>query len=140
MNEVFIVAYSRSAYRKLRGCFRGFYGYTVRLNVHQVGNGENQFRSKWSRRSSFWQCNIREPGQAPVKQAALGAGIPNKANCTLINKVCSSGNEIHYVCSTKYSTWDGRCSRCRRNGKYAAIFLIIFLAWDGEINSVPVKL
>nr|AEI27246.1 putative acetyl-CoA-C-acetyltransferase [Vanda hybrid cultivar] len=30
-------------------------------------------------------------GQAPARQAALGAGIPNNVVCTTINKVCSSG-------------------------------------------------
>ncbi|KAK1310385.1 putative acetyl-CoA acetyltransferase, cytosolic 2 [Acorus calamus] len=30
-------------------------------------------------------------GQAPARQAALGAGIPNKVVCTTINKVCASG-------------------------------------------------
>ena len=30
-------------------------------------------------------------GQAPSRQAALGAGIPPKAGCTTINKVCGSG-------------------------------------------------
>jgi acetyl-CoA C-acetyltransferase len=30
-------------------------------------------------------------GQAPAKQAALGAGIPDTVPCTTINKVCASG-------------------------------------------------
>src|SRR5690606_21040340 len=30
-------------------------------------------------------------GQAPARQAALGAGIPPAAGCTTINKVCGSG-------------------------------------------------
>lgn len=30
-------------------------------------------------------------GQAPARQAALGAGLPNSVICTTINKVCSSG-------------------------------------------------
>ena len=30
-------------------------------------------------------------GQAPARQAALGAGIPDAVPCTTINKVCSSG-------------------------------------------------
>lgn len=30
-------------------------------------------------------------GQAPARQAALGAGMPNSVVCTTINKVCSSG-------------------------------------------------
>lgn len=34
------------------------------------------------------QANL---GQAPARQAALGAGIPNTVPCTTVNKVCSSG-------------------------------------------------
>ena len=30
-------------------------------------------------------------GQAPARQAALGAGLPNSVNCTTINKMCGSG-------------------------------------------------
>lgn len=30
-------------------------------------------------------------GQAPARQAALGAGIPNTVPCTSVNKVCASG-------------------------------------------------
>lgn len=30
-------------------------------------------------------------GQAPARQAALGAGIPHSVVCTTVNKVCASG-------------------------------------------------
>ncbi len=30
-------------------------------------------------------------GQAPARQAALGAGVPNSVPCTTVNKVCASG-------------------------------------------------
>src|SRR5262245_38400304 len=30
-------------------------------------------------------------GQAPARQAALGAGLPSSTGCTTINKVCGSG-------------------------------------------------
>ena len=30
-------------------------------------------------------------GQAPAKQAALGAGLPTSVPCTTVNKVCASG-------------------------------------------------
>ena len=30
-------------------------------------------------------------GQAPARQAALGAGLPAQVRCTTINKVCASG-------------------------------------------------
>ncbi|KAI9109023.1 hypothetical protein K1719_019978 [Acacia pycnantha] len=32
-------------------------------------------------------------GQAPARQAALGAGIPNSVICTTVNKVCASGTK-----------------------------------------------
>ncbi|MEA5141860.1 acetyl-CoA C-acyltransferase [Arcicella rigui] len=32
-------------------------------------------------------------GQAPARQAALGAGLSNNARCTTINKVCASGTK-----------------------------------------------
>ena len=34
---------------------------------------------------------IAGQGQAPARQAALAAGIPNTASCTTVNKVCGSG-------------------------------------------------
>src|SRR5574338_592405 len=30
-------------------------------------------------------------GQAPARQAALAAGLPEAAGCTTVNKVCASG-------------------------------------------------
>ena len=37
---------------------------------------------------SVLQANL---GQAPARQAAKFAGLPNEVNCTTINKVCASG-------------------------------------------------
>src|SRR5687768_3778503 len=34
------------------------------------------------------QANL---GQAPARQAAKYAGLPNEVNCTTVNKVCASG-------------------------------------------------
>lgn len=36
-------------------------------------------------------------GQAPARQASMGAGIPESAVCTTINKVCSSGMKAAIV-------------------------------------------
>ena len=33
-------------------------------------------------------------GQAPARQAALGAGLPLSTPCTTVNKVCASGEEL----------------------------------------------
>lgn len=42
-------------------------------------------------------------GQAPARQAALGAGIPNSVVCTTINKVCSSGMKGQILYYLKFS-------------------------------------
>ena len=36
-------------------------------------------------------------GQAPARQAALGAGIPNSVVCTTVNKVCASGMKGGFI-------------------------------------------
>ncbi|KAL8474053.1 hypothetical protein ACS0TY_030777 [Phlomoides rotata] len=38
-------------------------------------------------------------GQAPARQAAIGAGIPNTVVCTTINKVCASGMKATMLAS-----------------------------------------
>lgn len=37
---------------------------------------------------NVYQANV---GQAPARQAALAAGVPNSAPATTVNKVCASG-------------------------------------------------
>ena len=38
-------------------------------------------------------------GQAPARQAALGAGIPKNVPCTTVNKVCASGMKaVMFAC------------------------------------------
>lgn len=43
-------------------------------------------------------------GQAPARQAALGAGIPNSVVCTTINKVCSSGLKAIMIAALSISS------------------------------------
>jgi acetyl-CoA C-acetyltransferase len=40
-------------------------------------------------------------GQAPARQAALGAGVPNSVPCTTINKVCGSGLKAVMLAATQ---------------------------------------
>jgi len=39
----------------------------------------------------FGNCLMAGQGQAPARQAALGAGLPLAAGCTTVNKMCGSG-------------------------------------------------
>ena len=45
-------------------------------------------------------------GQAPARQAALGAGLPNSVTCMTINKVCGSGLKSVMLASQSVATGD----------------------------------
>ncbi len=38
-------------------------------------------------------------GQAPCRQAVIGAGLPRKIICTTVNKVCASGMKSVILCA-----------------------------------------
>ncbi len=57
-------------------------------------------------------------GQAPARQAALFAGLPEKTECMTINKVCGSGLKICNACSTSNSNRQCRNNNCRWSGKH----------------------
>lgn len=50
-------------------------------------------------------------GQAPARQASIGAGLPTAAGCTTVNKVCASGMKGSYFGSdcALFITWYGIC-------------------------------
>src|SRR5256885_494194 len=47
-------------------------------------------------------------GQAPARQASLGAGIPNTVPCTTINKVCGSGLKAVMLAASQIAAGEGR--------------------------------
>ncbi len=47
-------------------------------------------------------------GQAPSRQAAIGAGIPNSVPCTTVNKVCGSGLKTVMLAATQITAGEGR--------------------------------
>ena len=47
-------------------------------------------------------------GQAPARQAALGAGIPNSVPCTTVNKVCGSGLKSVMLAATQIAAGEAR--------------------------------
>lgn len=49
------------------------------------------------------QANV---GQAPARQAALGAGISNEVPCTTVNKVCSSGMKAIMIAAQSIKAGD----------------------------------
>ena len=47
-------------------------------------------------------------GQAPARQASLGAGIPNSVPCTTVNKVCGSGMKTIMMAAQAIKCGDAR--------------------------------
>ncbi len=47
-------------------------------------------------------------GQAPARQAALGAGLPRSVPCTTINKVCGSGLKSVMLAATQIAAGEAR--------------------------------
>ena len=57
-------------------------------------------------------------GQAPARQAAIFAGIPDTVPCTTINKVCASGMKSVMLAAQTISLGRCRYCNCWRNGKH----------------------
>ena len=91
MNEVYIVSAARTPIGSFGGKLAGF-------SATQLGSlaikgalekaGVEALQVQEVLMGNVVSANL---GQAPARQAALGAGISNEVPCTLINKVCSSG-------------------------------------------------
>jgi acetyl-CoA C-acetyltransferase len=48
-------------------------------------------------------------GQAPARQAALGAGLPEHASATTVNKVCASGLEAIHIGASRIQLGEASC-------------------------------
>jgi len=91
MNEVFIVSAARTPIGSFGGSLASVpvtkLGSTViRAAVDRAGIKSDDVQE-------VFMGNVLTAGvgQAPARQATLGAGLPNKIPCTTINKVCASG-------------------------------------------------
>jgi acetyl-CoA C-acetyltransferase len=89
-------------------------------------------------------------GQAPARQASLGAGIPAAAGCTTVNKVCGSGmkaamlaHDLIKAGSAKVVVAGGMESmtnaphllnNSRTGIRYGSAEMLDHMAWDGLTN------
>jgi len=91
MKEVVIV----SAVRTPMGSFLGGLSSipAVKLGATAIKGALDKINLDASLVQEVFMGNVLQAGegQAPARQAALGAGIPNTVPCTTVNKVCASG-------------------------------------------------
>ena len=70
-------------------------------------------------------------GQAPARQAAMAAGIPDTVPCTTVNKVCSSGMKAIHFGRQRHCTGRSGHRRGRRHGEHVAQHRITYKADKG---------
>ncbi|MEP7336459.1 MAG: acetyl-CoA C-acetyltransferase [Acidobacteriota bacterium] len=91
MQSPVIISATRTAIGKFQGALKPFTSpqlgsIVVRAAIEQAGLDANQVDEV------ILGCVLQAGlGQNPARQAALGAGIPNKVSALTINKVCGSG-------------------------------------------------
>jgi acetyl-CoA C-acetyltransferase len=90
-NVVYIMSAVRTAMGSFGGSLKDFSatqlgGFAIKAAVEKAGILPSEVNEVLM--GCVLQANV---GQAPARQAAKFAGLPNEVNCTTINKVCASG-------------------------------------------------
>ncbi len=93
MREVFIVASSRTPLGSYGGALSGFSA--VQLGSHAIKGALEKAGVPAAEVQEVFFGNViaSNLGQAPARQAALGAGLNKSVPCTTVNKVCASGTK-----------------------------------------------
>ncbi|XP_049514423.1 acetyl-CoA acetyltransferase A, mitochondrial-like isoform X2 [Dermacentor silvarum] len=91
VNEVVIASFARTPIGSFRGCLAAVPA--TRLGSIAIKGAVDRAGIKFEDVQEVIMGNVVSSGagQAPARQAALGAGLPLSAPCTTINKVCASG-------------------------------------------------
>jgi len=90
-NKVVIVSSSRTPIGSFLGSLSGFAA--TQLGSHAIKSALDKINLNPKEVQEVLMGNVVQAnnGQAPARQAALGAGIPDSVPCTTVNKVCASG-------------------------------------------------
>lgn len=93
MEEVFIVSVARTPIGSLGGCLSSLSAtklgaIAIQGAIERAGITPNDVQEVFM--GNVLTANL---GQAPARQAAIFAGLPNTVHCTTINKVCASGTK-----------------------------------------------
>ncbi|WP_298367172.1 acetyl-CoA C-acyltransferase [uncultured Lutibacter sp.] len=101
MKEIVIVSVARTPIGSFLGSLSGISA--TKLGAIAIKGALEKINLNPNKVDEVFMGNVISAGlkQAPAKQAALFAGIPNTVPCTTINKVCASGmKSIMIACQT----------------------------------------
>jgi acetyl-CoA C-acetyltransferase len=98
-DPVVIVSAARTPMGGFQGDLKGFTAAelgaaAIRAAVERAGVKPEQVEEV-----IFGNCLMAGQGQAPARQAALGAGLPQSAGATTISKMCGSGMKAAMLCN-----------------------------------------
>lgn len=92
MNRPVILSFARTPIGRFRGSLSSVRGPDLAASAVKGAINRAGLEDKISIKEAFMGNVISAGiGQAPARQAVLGAGLPNSTICTTINKVCASG-------------------------------------------------
>ncbi|QMU66753.1 MAG: acetyl-CoA C-acyltransferase [Flavobacteriaceae bacterium] len=91
MKEVVIVSVARTPIGSFMGSLSGIPA--PKLGAHAIKSALGKINLSPDKVEEVFMGNVISAGlgQAPAKQAAIFAGIPDSVPCTTVNKVCASG-------------------------------------------------
>ncbi len=91
MKEVYIVSAVRTPMGSFGGVFAGISA--TQLGAHAIKGALERIKLDGKLVNEVFMGSVMQAnlGQAPARQAAKFAGLPDSVNCTTVNKVCASG-------------------------------------------------
>jgi acetyl-CoA C-acetyltransferase len=149
MPEIVIVAAKRTAIGSFLGQFNGVPTPTLGATAIRGAMAQSDLEGDAISEVIMGCVLPANLGQAPARQASLGAGLPLSAGCTTVNKVCGSGmkslmfgHDLIRAGSAKVVVAGGMESMTNaphmvaaRNGlRYGSAKLVDHMAWDGLTN------
>jgi acetyl-CoA C-acetyltransferase len=90
-NEVYIVSAVRTPIGSFGGCLSSFSATALGSMAIRAALDKAKISADLVDEVMMGSVIQAGLGQAPARQAAMGAGLPSKVICTTINKVCASG-------------------------------------------------
>ncbi len=90
-NEVYIVSAVRTPIGSFGGCLSSFSATALGSIAIKAALDKAKISADLVDEVMMGSVIQAGLGQAPARQAAMGAGLPSKVICTTINKVCASG-------------------------------------------------
>ncbi|MCY3769969.1 MAG: acetyl-CoA C-acyltransferase [Gammaproteobacteria bacterium] len=90
-DPIVIASFARTPMGSFQGCFRGLAAHELGAQAVQAAVERAQVDRSEIDEAILGNVLSAGQGQAPARQAVLGAGLPLSTHCTTINKMCGSG-------------------------------------------------